>query len=151
MEHCVGKFSVSRPRSFDLPFPQELEEIQTRCRTHSRKLLYKPSTQQSALFSLKTIYLLVKNITSATLIMAFNDYQSAFWEAAKDMDIPDARDETYWPMLKMSLKQGKVDLLARKPAEWMKSFNRLRKVFERWRKELLQRSHPQRNRKRYLI
>ena len=59
-----------------------------------------------------------------------SDYQNGLWEAARDMDIPDARDEMCWPMLKMFLK-SKVDLTARKQEEWLKSFDRLRKVLRK--------------------
>jgi hypothetical protein len=60
-----------------------------------------------------------------------SDYQNALWEAAKDTDIPDARDEMCWPMLMMSLKHNKIDFKTREPEEWLKSLDRLRKFLRK--------------------
>jgi hypothetical protein len=57
-----------------------------------------------------------------------SDYLDALWEAARDTDIPDAKDKVCWPMLMMSLKHAKVDLTTRKPKEWLKSFEELQRL-----------------------
>ena len=72
-----------------------------------------------------------------------SDYQNALWEAAKDMDILDARDEMCWPMLMMSLKHNKVDFKMRAPEEWLKSLDRLRKFLRKEEKgAVAERSSP---------
>jgi hypothetical protein len=64
--------------------------------------------------------------------------EKVLMEAATDTDIPDARDEDCcWPALKMYLKCNKVDVNTRKPAEWMKAFDRYRKALRKSEKEFL--------------
>jgi hypothetical protein len=57
--------------------------------------------------------------------------EKVLMEAATDADIPDARDEDCWPALRMYLKCNKVDVNSRKPAEWMKAFDRYRKALRK--------------------
>jgi len=61
---------------------------------------------------------------------ATHTMQNILWEAARDKDIPDARDENCWPILKMVLKRDKI-IETRSPEQWLKSFDRLRRLMRK--------------------
>jgi hypothetical protein len=63
--------------------------------------------------------------------------EKVLFEAATDMNIPDARDEACWLALMVYLKYNKADVNTRKPAEWMKAFDRYRKALRKSEKEFL--------------
>jgi hypothetical protein len=61
---------------------------------------------------------------------ATHTIQNILWEAARDKDIPDARDENCWPILKMVLKRDKI-IETRSPEQWLKSFDRHRRLMRK--------------------
>jgi hypothetical protein len=71
-----------------------------------------------------------------------SDDEKALLEAARDTDIPDAGDEMCWPALRVFLKCNRVDVAARNRDEWLKSFNRYRRAFEKSEKGFLAERSP---------
>jgi hypothetical protein len=63
--------------------------------------------------------------------------EKVLMDAATDTEMPDARDEDCWPALRVYLKCNKVDVNTRKPAEWMKAFDRYRKAMRKNEKAIL--------------
>jgi hypothetical protein len=89
-----------------------------------------PHTRCEVLFSKKIDVLATRRLSVFARMAATHTMQNILWEAARDKDIPDARDENCWPILKMVLKRDKI-IETRSPEQWLKSFDRLRRLMRK--------------------
>jgi len=75
-----------------------------------------------------------------TMASSSKDYRDVMWEAAKDPDIPDVKDDMCWPLLNMFLKKSGLDMTMRKEDESMKQLHRLRKALRKGESNIPERS-----------